>query len=170
MKRLLFYILRVMAFLSRCVSRKMYGHLIMMAHKIQGVHFVGVPEYIDFSAHLDASGGLSIGKGVVISTHAVILSHDWSFLIGVKANFSKPRENFLEFAYKEVEVCEHSFIGAGAIVLPGSKIGKYYIIGAGAVVKGKIEDYSIVVGNPSKCIKNTSDWGKQFAISQVDFK
>lgn len=26
----------------------MYGHLIMMAHKIQGVHFVGVPEYIDF--------------------------------------------------------------------------------------------------------------------------
>lgn len=51
----------------------------------------------------------------------------------------------------------HSLVGAGAIVLPGSKIGKYCIIGAGAVVKGVIEDYSIMVGNPAKKIGDTRD-------------
>lgn len=50
---------------------------------------------------------------------------------------------------------ENSFIGAGAIVLPGSRIGKNCIIGAGAVVKGNIEDNSIIVGNPAKKIGNT---------------
>lgn len=46
------------------------------------------------------------------------------------------------------------FIGAGAIILPQSKIGNYCIIGAGAVVKGTIPDYSVVVGNPCKIIKS----------------
>ena len=145
----------------------MYMRLIIMAHKTQGVSFIGSPEYVDYSAHLDASGGLFIEDGVVISTHAVILSHDWSFLIGVQANSCPPHKEFLQFAFKKVIICKHSFIGAGAIVLPGTRIGKYCIIGAGAVVKGEIEDYSIVIGNPARCIKNTSDWGKQFVANQI---
>lgn len=50
---------------------------------------------------------------------------------------------------------ENSFVGAGAIVLPGSNIGRNCIIGAGAVVKGVVEDYSIMVGNPAKKIAET---------------
>lgn len=46
-------------------------------------------------------------------------------------------------------------MGAGAIILPGTIIGKFCIIGAGAVVKGKIDDYSIMVGNPAKRIGDT---------------
>lgn len=58
-------------------------------------------------------------------------------------------------AYKTVSIDDYSFIGAGAIILPGSNIGKYCIVGAGAVVKGEIEDYSIVIGNPAKKIGDT---------------
>lgn len=58
-------------------------------------------------------------------------------------------------AFNPVIIKESSFIGAGAIVLPGSIIGKNCIIGAGAVVKGNIEDYSIIVGNPAKKIGYT---------------
>lgn len=50
---------------------------------------------------------------------------------------------------------ENSFIGAGAIVLPGTTIGKNCIIGAGSVVKGIVEDYSIVAGNPCRVIGDT---------------
>lgn len=52
-------------------------------------------------------------------------------------------------------VGENSFIGAGAIVLPGTTIGKNCIIGAGAVIKGTVEDYSIMAGNPAKRIGDT---------------
>lgn len=48
-------------------------------------------------------------------------------------------------AFKSVSIGDYSFIGAGAIILPGTTIGKYCIIGAGVVVKGHIEDYSIMI-------------------------
>lgn len=46
-----------------------------------------------------------------------------------------------------------TFIGTGAIILPGIKIGKNVIIGAGAVVTKDIEDNSVAVGSPAKVIK-----------------
>lgn len=66
-------------------------------------------------------------------------------------------QQFDNQAYKSVFIDSDSFIGAGAIILPGSNIGKYCIIGSGAVVKGTIEDYSIVIGNPAKKIGDTRD-------------
>lgn len=50
---------------------------------------------------------------------------------------------------------EDSFIGAGAIILPGTTIGKSCIVGAGAVVKGIVQDHSIMAGNPAKIIGST---------------
>ena len=44
-------------------------------------------------------------------------------------------------AFKSVSIGDYSFIGAGAIILPGTTIGKYCIIGAGAVVKGHIVSF-----------------------------
>ena len=44
------------------------------------------------------------------------------------------------------------FIGMGATILMGSRIGDNCIIGAGAVIKGTIPENSIVAGNPGKVI------------------
>lgn len=52
-------------------------------------------------------------------------------------------------------------MGAGATLLPGSKIGNNCIIGANAVVKGTIPDNSIVAGNPAKVISNTVEWAQK---------
>lgn len=126
-------------------------YLIVKAHQSQGVHFIGMPEYIQKDAYLDPSGNLTINEGVVISTKVIVLTHDWSFLKRTNNQHS------LDSAYKAVYIGEHSFIGAGAIILPGTIIGKNCIIGAGAVIKGTIEDYSILIGNPAKKIGDTRD-------------
>ena len=158
MNRLLFYVLKITAFCCRMLSNKLYMRLIQKAHETQGVVFTGKPSYIDYTAHLDASGKVTLRGGVVISTKVVILSHDWSFLVRLDAiGASVDESKYDSIAFKAVEIGEHSFIGAGAIVLPGTRIGKYCIIGAGAVVKGTIEDYAIVVGNPAHKIGNTHD-------------
>lgn len=52
-----------------------------------------------------------------------------------------------------VEMGDNCFVGAGAIILPGTTIGNYCIVGAGAVVKGTFPDYSVIAGNPAKIIK-----------------
>lgn len=49
------------------------------------------------------------------------------------------------------------WIGAEARVLPGARIGSGVIIGTGAVVGGDIPDYSVVVGNPGRVIRQRFD-------------
>ena len=100
---------------------------------------------------------LSIGNNVNITHGVIILTHDWSFLKKIKVGAGEFSENMSENAYNSVSIGEDSFIGAGCIILPGSKIGKFCIVGAGAVVKGDFEDYSVIVGSPARKIKDIRD-------------
>lgn len=56
-------------------------------------------------------------------------------------------------ATKEVIIQNNCWIGERAVILPGSVIGEWSIIGAGAVVKGTVPPMSIVVGNPARVVK-----------------
>ncbi|KIC51146.1 CatB-related O-acetyltransferase [Tateyamaria sp. ANG-S1] len=45
------------------------------------------------------------------------------------------------------------WLGFGAIVCPGARIGNGVIVGAGAVVRGTVPDYAIVAGNPATVVR-----------------
>lgn len=47
----------------------------------------------------------------------------------------------------------NSFIGYGAVILPGTKLGNFCIVGANSVVKGTIDDYCMLAGSPAVIIK-----------------
>jgi len=49
------------------------------------------------------------------------------------------------FKTESVEIGEDCWIGTGAIILKGTKIGKRCFIAAGTVVKGKYPDNSLVL-------------------------
>jgi len=46
------------------------------------------------------------------------------------------------------------WIGARVIILPGKRIGKGSVVGAGAVVSRDIPEFSVAVGNPIRIIRN----------------
>ena len=54
--------------------------------------------------------------------------------------------------YKKTIVKTGATIGANATIVCGVKIGKYSLIGAGAVITKDVKDFSIMVGNPAKKI------------------
>ena len=54
--------------------------------------------------------------------------------------------------FKRTLVRRGATIGANATLLCGHTIGRYALIGAGAVVTGDIPDYAVVAGNPAKVI------------------
>lgn len=54
---------------------------------------------------------------------------------------------------RQVVIGEGSWIGHGAVVLPGAHIGKHVVIGANSVVTGVIPDFSVAVGSPARVIR-----------------
>jgi len=48
------------------------------------------------------------------------------------------------------QVGEGSFIGAGAVILPGIKVGQWATVGAGAVVTKDVPDGATVAGVPAR--------------------
>ena len=53
-----------------------------------------------------------------------------------------------------IVVDDDVWIGHGAIILSGVKIGKGSIVAAGSVVTKNVEPYTIVAGNPAKFVTN----------------
>jgi acetyltransferase-like isoleucine patch superfamily enzyme len=51
-----------------------------------------------------------------------------------------------------VVIGDDVLIGAGAVVLPGSRIGRGAVVGAGSVVSGTVPEYAIVAGVPARVI------------------
>ncbi len=54
---------------------------------------------------------------------------------------------------RAVVIGDNSWIGHGAVILPGAVIGKHVVIGANSVVTGNIPDYSVAVGSPARVIR-----------------
>jgi acetyltransferase-like isoleucine patch superfamily enzyme len=42
------------------------------------------------------------------------------------------------------------FVGRGALLMPGTVIEDDVIVGAGAVVRGRVESGSVMIGNPAR--------------------
>ncbi|MGG5208967.1 acyltransferase [Chryseobacterium sp. MIQD13] len=54
-------------------------------------------------------------------------------------------------------VGDFSQIAVGTVLLPASEIGKHCLVGAQSLVGGKYDDYSLIIGNPAKKIKDVRE-------------
>lgn len=78
--------------------------------------------------------------------------------LGPNATFSNDRypRSKREFKYPLTVIEDGASIGANATVLPGVKIGRGAMIGAGAVVTKDIPEFSVAIGNPAVVIRKLS--------------
>lgn len=120
-----------------------------------GMKFVGTPNYLSARINFDGTdyGLIEIHEGATISSYVRVLTHDWSLYTVAKAvdHFSDTPIGEI----KGVSIGAYSFVGTGTIIMPGARIGRGCIIGAGTVVRGEIPDYSIVIGSPGQVVGDT---------------
>jgi acetyltransferase-like isoleucine patch superfamily enzyme len=92
----------------------------------------------------------SIGNYTMIASKVSIVGGDHRFdIAGVPMYFcGRAGLNKLK-----TEIGDDVWIGQGAIILAGIKIGEGAIVGAGSVVTKDIPPYAIVAGNPAKLLK-----------------
>ena len=61
-----------------------------------------------------------------------------------------------------------SWLGAGAVVLPGTRLGRNTVVGAGAVVRGTFPDNAVLAGIPATVVRRWDpDGGWQPALRDV---
>lgn len=92
---------------------------------------------------------IEIGNHVAIATGTHFVTHDGAAWV--------IRQEFPEVdVFGEIKVGDNTFIGSNSLILPGTRIGRNCVIGAGSVVRGVIPDDSVAIGNPAKIIFKTS--------------
>ena len=60
---------------------------------------------------------------------------------------------------RTVTIGSGSWLGAGAIVLPGARIGRNVVIAAGSVVRGEVPDHCVAAGVPAKIVREHTQAG-----------
>lgn len=81
------------------------------------------------------------------------VAHD--VFVGPNATFTNdlfPRSRQSPGAFQQTVLEEGCSVGANATILPGSRIGRHAMVGAGAVVTRSVPPNAIVVGNPARIV------------------
>lgn len=104
---------------------------------------IGKDVFINSGCHFQDQGGITIGDGSFIGHNVVFatINHD--------LNPMKNRENH----YEPIVIGAHVWIGSNATILPGVTVGKWAVVGAGAVVAKDVEPYTVVGGVPARVIR-----------------
>ncbi len=53
-----------------------------------------------------------------------------------------------------VEIGPGCWLGTGAVILPGARLGRNVVVAAGAVVRGEVPDHAVVAGAPAKVVRS----------------
>ncbi len=98
--------------------------------------------FINDGVNICCSTAITIGPNTKIA--------DWVVLYDTDFHPIQPTDPVNS---ERITVGKNVWIGARAMILPGSTIGDHSIIAAGAVVRGHIPERSIAAGVPAKVIK-----------------
>ena len=104
-----------------------------------------------------------------VSIYSGVICEDDVFLgpSMVFTNIINPRSAVIRRdQYVKTLVKKGASIGANATIVCGNPIGKFALIGAGAVVTKEVPDYALLVGNPAKQIGWVSEYGHRLKFDE----
>jgi maltose O-acetyltransferase len=119
------------------------------------------PILIAARVHIDPAfaWAITIGANVRIAHDARIIAHDAAV---------KHLTGYTEV--RPVVIGNDCYIGAGAIVLPGTTIGDGAVIGAGAIVRGQIPEGVVAAGNPARALGMASQLRERHEDMQAQMR
>lgn len=129
---------------------------------------LGTHSMIDYQTYFRYPWKIRIGNGVWINRgcefYASMLAGDAHITIGDHSALG-PRVRVLSATHNyryltlpdqafNVTIGRHVWVGAGATILPGVRIGDGAVVAASSVVTHDVEPFCIVAGNPARFVKH----------------
>jgi len=119
---------------------------------------IGFNVYIGRYVNLHTGSAIEIGNNVVFSDYVFVssLAH------GIDPEMG-PIMQQVTIDKGAIRIDDDCFIGFGAKIMPGVHLGRWCIVGAGAVVTKSFPSFSMIGGNPAKIIKVYDPEKKEWA-------
>ena len=130
---------------------------------------VGNHCYIGEQTRVWAADSISIGDRVLIA-HLTTILDNLTHPLDAKERHQHYRDIIesghptdVNLAAKPVRIEDDAWIGCSVVILPGVKVGRGAIVGAGSVVTSEVPPFSLVVGNPARVVRDLipSEAGKR---------
>jgi UDP-2-acetamido-3-amino-2,3-dideoxy-glucuronate N-acetyltransferase len=126
-------------------------------------HFSHVMAHAQIGARCNLGQNVLVASGVQIGNN-VKIQNNVSIYTGVLleddvfcgpscvfTNVINPRSQIVRHSqYQQTVVRRGATIGANATIICGATIGRYAFLGAGAVVRGDVPDYALMLGVPAR--------------------
>lgn len=125
-------------------------------------HFAVIQANVSIGNHCSIGSGAEIGKGSIIGNHSRISAHVFlpsnsvledRVFIGPGCVFTDdrfPRAGNSYYDARPPYLESGASVGAGAIILPGLRLGTGCLIGAGAIVTRDVAPHEHVRGEPAR--------------------
>lgn len=92
---------------------------------------------------ISGRGTVTVGRHTMMGEQCMLITQNHRFL----------EEGYDGFIIKDIIIDDYAWLGHRVIILPGVRIGKHAIIGAGSVVTKDVPDYAVAAGVPARVIK-----------------
>lgn len=118
--------------------------------------FIGDHCEMGDNVHIVALDNVTVGDNVLMASKVFISdTNHGNYILSIERQQDSPDipPNDRELVTSPTQIGNNVWIGENAVILAGSSIGDGCIIGANAVVKGKIEKNCIAAGIPARVIK-----------------
>ena len=106
--------------------------------------------------HVSIFRGVTLEDGVFVGPHACFTNDKVPRAI----NPDGTRKSAEDWTVSPTLVRRGASIGANATIMCGIQIGRWAMVGAGAVVTTDVPDHGLVVGNPARLIAHVCSCGK----------
>lgn len=117
-------------------------------HRGPGALRIGRDCFVSYDVHLDLAGDVTIGDQVSIGPRTVVMTH---LSVGYADH---PLQDRFPRETAPVTVGPGSFLAAGVIVLPGTRLGPETFVAAGSVVRGEHPGRELLAGTPAKRLRS----------------
>lgn len=116
-------------------------------------HLLEIGEYCYVGMNTILNGyaaPLKIGNHVSIAQNVNIM-------VDSAPNASELLQKIFPCQVSPVTICNHCWIGASVIILPGVTLGDFCVVAANSVVNTSFPSYSIIGGTPARLIRRMSE-------------